>query len=164
VAARRPQRYAILRRLIEERADLDVHDHRDRTLLVNAIVHDDHKLFRLLIDGGANPHMPTEFGARMLPIHAVFMTKRQHPNLDILQSLLDLGCSPQVYPRSKTLRPPALAAHCACPFLRLPELTHIRSKGDRRPGQPCAQIRRNVRRPHLSGSRHASTQLAFARP
>ncbi|KAL1508027.1 hypothetical protein AB1Y20_007624 [Prymnesium parvum] len=95
VAARKPQRYALLRRLIDEKADLDVHDHRDRTLLMNAIYHDDGKLFRLLIEGGANPHMPSDYGCRMFPIHAVFVTKRHHPNLDILQTLLDLGCSPQ---------------------------------------------------------------------
>ena len=33
VAMRKPQRCAILRRLIEEKADLDVHDHRDRNQL-----------------------------------------------------------------------------------------------------------------------------------
>lgn len=63
---------------------------------MNAIFHDDTKLFRLLIEGSANPHMPSDYGCRMFPIHAVFVTKRGHPNLDILQTLLDMGCSPQV--------------------------------------------------------------------
>lgn len=91
VASRKPQRYAIMRRLIDEKvstrperlrlhtlaaghtgkgtrgtghariissmrrciqADLDVHDHHARTLLVNAIMHNDYKLYQVRTHGG----------------------------------------------------------------------------------------------------------------
>lgn len=43
IAARDAPRCLILPRI---QADLDVHDHRDRTLLVNAIIHNDYKMYQ----------------------------------------------------------------------------------------------------------------------
>lgn len=67
-----PGRHSVVRRLIEAKADLDVYDHKDRTLLINAIVHDDLKLFSMLLEGGASPHLPTECVFGRFPLHAVF--------------------------------------------------------------------------------------------
>ena len=43
VSKRQPGFFTIARRLVEEKADLDVVDHRQRTLLVNAVHHDDRR-------------------------------------------------------------------------------------------------------------------------
>eukprot|EP00316_Scyphosphaera_apsteinii_P004113 CAMPEP_0119333536 /NCGR_PEP_ID=MMETSP1333-20130426/85364_1 /TAXON_ID=418940 /ORGANISM="Scyphosphaera apsteinii, Strain RCC1455" /LENGTH=397 /DNA_ID=CAMNT_0007343627 /DNA_START=359 /DNA_END=1552 /DNA_ORIENTATION=- len=95
VAHRKPGRHGMVRRLIDAKADLDVADSADRTVLVNAIEHNDTKLFQLLLERGASPHLPSECARRLSPLHAVFSSKSKHVNIDMLQTLIDLGCSVQ---------------------------------------------------------------------
>ena len=96
VSKRQPGFFTIARRLVEEKADLDVVDHRQRTLLVNAVHHDDRRLFDLLIENGASPHQPTMCENRQWPLHATFQNRRHHPNLEVMRVLLDAGASAQV--------------------------------------------------------------------
>ena len=93
----RPGRYALMRRLVEEKADLDVHDENDRTLLIHTILNGDLKMFELLLSCGASPHAPSECADRIYPLHAAFMCQPPQRHLEFVTSLLAANCSPQVY-------------------------------------------------------------------
>ncbi len=95
VSTRPTGMHAIVRRCVEAKADLDVTDVRDRTLVIAAILHNDMKLLHLLVDRCVSPLLASDCPRHISPLHACFMNDRRYPNLEMIDLLIAIGGSLQ---------------------------------------------------------------------